>query len=62
LLKKKYTGCSKRPLSEAAANEDPRRTSFWYVEGPRDARTKLEAFFNVVTKAPALMWAIGPAY
>ena len=35
------------PSSEAAANEEARRT-IRYVESRSDARTKLEDFFNIL--------------
>ena len=34
-----YSGCSKRPISKAAASEEARRTGFRYVESLSDART-----------------------
>ncbi len=37
------------PLSEAAASERPRRTN-QYVEVLSDARTKLEAFINILIR------------
>jgi hypothetical protein len=42
------TGCSKRPFSAAAASDEARRYPLRYVEPLSDARTKLEAFFNIL--------------
>ena len=41
------TGCSKRPLSKAAASEEARRT-LRYVEPLSDARTLLTDFFSIL--------------
>ena len=40
-------GCSKRPLSKAAANEEARRT-LRYVEPLSAARTPLADFFSIL--------------
>ncbi len=40
-------GCSKRPLSKAAASEEARRT-LRYVEPLIDARTPLADFFSIL--------------
>jgi hypothetical protein len=40
-------GCSKRPLSKAAASEEARRT-LRYVEPLSDARTPLAGFFSIL--------------
>jgi hypothetical protein len=42
------TGCSKRPFSAAAASEEAKAYPLRYVEPLSDARTKLEAFFNIL--------------
>jgi hypothetical protein len=39
-------GFTKRPFSQAAASEGPRRYPLGYVEGLSDARTTLEALLN----------------
>ena len=46
-----YSGCSKRPISKAAASEEARRTGFRYVESLSDGRTKLAEFFNILLRA-----------
>jgi hypothetical protein len=42
------SGWSKRPSSEAAAKKQPQAYPLGYVEDCFKARTKLEAFFNIL--------------
>ena len=48
------TGCSKRPSSKAAANEEARRTRR-YVEPLRKARTPLAVFFSILLEVEELV-------
>jgi len=41
-------GCSKSSSNKAEASEDPETYPLGYVEGLKDARTKLEDFFSIL--------------
>jgi hypothetical protein len=43
-------GCSKEPISKAAASEDPEAYPLGYVEDLNDARTTLAASFNILPR------------
>ena len=47
ITKKFHAGCSKSPISKAAASEEARRT-LRYVEPLSDARTPLAGFFSIL--------------